>query len=258
MPRWPRTAQALVLAFLAYGSLHAHFTLRHGQSAPRLSRLSVVNPHCACPCFLLLRVSFTVSIYVEPPPLTHGSRRPATWHVARADASPLPSVFSPPAVHPSSYRPPTDPWIAPPLSPQTYEWDYFLVAACFQLVGLLMWIAGAQLLKRLFGIEGPGISGLLRPLPGFSIITGGCWTWNHVGGAGGRGTRLIYLACGGTGERGLVTQTKHLNQHSRPQCKYCCLWSFALIITPHAFLRPLPGSGFKRDVHHLHDNGNKH
>lgn len=85
----------------------------------------------------------------EPPPLTHGSRPSATWH-----------------------------------APQTYDWDYFLVAACFQLVGLIMWIVGAQLLKRLFGIEGPGISGLLRRLPGFDIITGGCRAWGMGAGVG--------------------------------------------------------------------------
>lgn len=69
--------------------------------------------------------------------------------------------------------------IAVPTLPQytwygnvSYDWDYFLVGACFSLVGMLLWAVPAWLLRRYAGIRGPGISGVLRRLPGFRVITG--------------------------------------------------------------------------------------
>ncbi|GIL45946.1 hypothetical protein Vafri_3056 [Volvox africanus] len=55
-----------------------------------------------------------------------------------------------------------------------YDWDIFLVASGFSLVGAAMWAIPAYLL-RLFGIKGFGISDVLCGLPGFGFITGdGC------------------------------------------------------------------------------------
>ncbi|GIL71690.1 hypothetical protein Vretifemale_2214 [Volvox reticuliferus] len=55
-----------------------------------------------------------------------------------------------------------------------YDWDIFLVASGFSLVGAAMWAVPANLL-RLFGIKGVGISDVLCRLPGFGFITGdGC------------------------------------------------------------------------------------
>jgi len=53
-----------------------------------------------------------------------------------------------------------------------YLWDYFLVALCFSVVGMLIWIIPAQLLKRYAGVEGPGVSGVLSRVPGFRFVTG--------------------------------------------------------------------------------------
>ncbi|EFJ52719.1 hypothetical protein VOLCADRAFT_115669, partial [Volvox carteri f. nagariensis] len=55
-----------------------------------------------------------------------------------------------------------------------YDWDIFLVASGFSLVGALMWAVPAGLL-RLLGFYGCGISDVLCRLPGFGFITGsGC------------------------------------------------------------------------------------
>ncbi|GLC41104.1 hypothetical protein PLESTB_001792000 [Pleodorina starrii] len=55
-----------------------------------------------------------------------------------------------------------------------YDWDIFLVASGFSLVGAVMWAVPAWLLRRA-GVEGVGISGVLCKLPGFGFITGdGC------------------------------------------------------------------------------------
>jgi len=53
-----------------------------------------------------------------------------------------------------------------------YLWDYFLVATCFSVVGVLLWVIPAQLLKRFFGIEGPGVSGVLARVPGWRFFNG--------------------------------------------------------------------------------------
>lgn len=59
-----------------------------------------------------------------------------------------------------------------------YDWDYFLVASGFSVIGMLIWMAGAALL-RMCGIEGHSMSSLLRSLfvamrcpRAFDIITG--------------------------------------------------------------------------------------
>ncbi|KAG2497326.1 hypothetical protein HYH03_004490 [Edaphochlamys debaryana] len=54
----------------------------------------------------------------------------------------------------------------------TYWWEYFAVAAGFSVIGAAMWAIPANLLRIFAGIHGPGISGLLKPLPGFNFITG--------------------------------------------------------------------------------------
>ncbi|GAX81943.1 hypothetical protein CEUSTIGMA_g9371.t1 [Chlamydomonas eustigma] len=53
-----------------------------------------------------------------------------------------------------------------------YDWDQFMVACSFSVVGMLMWSVPAYILRRYFGIHGPGISGVLCRLPGFRFITG--------------------------------------------------------------------------------------
>ncbi|KAG2437853.1 hypothetical protein HXX76_005471 [Chlamydomonas incerta] len=60
----------------------------------------------------------------------------------------------------------------------SYDWDYFLVGACFSLVGMLLWAIPAWLLRRFAGVHGPGISGVLRRLPGFRVITGDGFTFD--------------------------------------------------------------------------------
>ena len=54
----------------------------------------------------------------------------------------------------------------------TYSYDIFLVASGFSVVGMVMWAVPAWLLKRFAGVEGPGVTGLLKGLPGFKYITG--------------------------------------------------------------------------------------
>lgn len=53
-----------------------------------------------------------------------------------------------------------------------YDYDYFLVASGFSVVGMALWGGAAFLLKRFLGIDGPGITGVLNHIPGFKIVTG--------------------------------------------------------------------------------------
>lgn len=53
-----------------------------------------------------------------------------------------------------------------------YRWQYFAVAAGFSVVGMLLWAAVAQLLRSAFGVEGPGVSGLLLRVPGAKYLLG--------------------------------------------------------------------------------------
>ncbi|MEW5319668.1 MAG: hypothetical protein WDW38_010808 [Sanguina aurantia] len=57
-----------------------------------------------------------------------------------------------------------------------YNYDYFLVASGFSVVGMVLWALPAFLLKRYLGVEGPGISGVLSKIPGFRIATGERYT----------------------------------------------------------------------------------
>jgi len=40
------------------------------------------------------------------------------------------------------------------------------------MVGVLIWVIPAQLLKRFFGIEGPGVSRVLARVPGWRFFNG--------------------------------------------------------------------------------------
>ncbi|GFR42610.1 hypothetical protein Agub_g3541 [Astrephomene gubernaculifera] len=53
-----------------------------------------------------------------------------------------------------------------------YDWDYFLVASGWSLIGALMWAVPSYLLRTVTGVNGPGISGALKRLPGFGFVTG--------------------------------------------------------------------------------------
>lgn len=59
------------------------------------------------------------------------------------------------------YQPPQQP-TNQPAGNINYDWDYFLVASGFSVVGMAIWISIAWVLNKAFGIEGPGISGALR------------------------------------------------------------------------------------------------
>lgn len=52
-----------------------------------------------------------------------------------------------------------------------YAWDYFLVAACTSVGGLLQVVVVKELLA-LAGIQGPGLSALAAKVPGFKYIAG--------------------------------------------------------------------------------------
>eukprot|EP00201_Polytomella_parva_P018345 CAMPEP_0175050242 /NCGR_PEP_ID=MMETSP0052_2-20121109/7157_1 /TAXON_ID=51329 ORGANISM="Polytomella parva, Strain SAG 63-3" /NCGR_SAMPLE_ID=MMETSP0052_2 /ASSEMBLY_ACC=CAM_ASM_000194 /LENGTH=612 /DNA_ID=CAMNT_0016314437 /DNA_START=29 /DNA_END=1867 /DNA_ORIENTATION=- len=52
-----------------------------------------------------------------------------------------------------------------------YDWDYFLVASCFSVVGMIAWIVPAQILKY-FGIKGWSFTQIFCHIPGFYFLTG--------------------------------------------------------------------------------------
>lgn len=62
------------------------------------------------------------------------------------------------------------------------------MALCFSIVGLLLWIIPAQILK-LYGIDGPGIGGVLMKIPGTKYVTG---TYADDGVPGGATVQMTF------------------------------------------------------------------
>ncbi|KXZ51913.1 hypothetical protein GPECTOR_11g40 [Gonium pectorale] len=53
----------------------------------------------------------------------------------------------------------------------SYDWDYFLVASGFSVIGMLMWAVPAALLRRM-GVVAPGLSGVVTRIPGSGYFLG--------------------------------------------------------------------------------------
>ena len=57
-----------------------------------------------------------------------------------------------------------------------YDWPPFLWAICFSVGGMVLWGGVATLLRKVFGVRGPGVSGVLMKSTSLRLATG-CPDW---------------------------------------------------------------------------------
>lgn len=82
-----------------------------------------------------------------------------------------------------------------------YDWRPFLAAVLCSTIALWLWCLGALLLRKRFGVHGPGISGLMMRIPGAKYVTASP-NWLPDSGIGAHDLPRIAGAAGGSKQQG--------------------------------------------------------